>query len=379
MSTPGPLSIAGVLIPLLLAPAAGAADVAFVSPRDGELVAGDLRFELRVREGADIARVDVYVAGTLAGSALPPDWSFAWSAPALVGASIVAIAFDATGRPGERVRIKTAAHVVTEWVDVNAVQLYPVVTDRGGRYVHGLERESFTVLDQGKPVPIDYFSEDLEHLQPRHRARHQPQHDGQAELRHRGRLGSDPAARERRRRFAVRVQPRAHGRPARRRRRDRRAGAVRSRAGAGGRHRALRRAVGGAARSRSRRRPQGDHPVLGRPGRAEPAHAGAGGEQRAPERGHPLHRGRGKLGTRRRGARRSRAVGSRDRRSGALLRQLPEARERVRVGAARPALAVLAELHAAGRRERSESHRGQGRRAPATACAAAPATSTQRR
>ena len=164
MSTPGPLSIAGVLIPLLLAPAAGAADLAFVSPRDGELVAGDMQFELRVREGADIARVDVYVAGTLAGSALPPDWSFAWSAPTLVGAPIVAIAFGASGRPGERVRIKTAEHVVTEWVDVNAVQLYPVVTDRGGHYVHGLEREAFSVLDQGKPVPIEYFSEHHEHL-----------------------------------------------------------------------------------------------------------------------------------------------------------------------------------------------------------------------
>jgi VWFA-related protein len=149
---------------LLVVPAAGASDVAFVSPRDGELVAGDLQFKLRVRDGADIARVDVYVAGTLAGSAVAPEWSFAWSAPALVGAPIVAIAFDASGRPGERVRIKTAAHVITEWVDVNAVQLYPVVTDRGGRYVRGLERKSFTVLDQGKPVPIDYFSEDVERL-----------------------------------------------------------------------------------------------------------------------------------------------------------------------------------------------------------------------
>lgn len=164
MPTPGLLSTAGLLILLLVVPAAGASDVAFVSPRDGELVAGDLQFKLRVRDGADIARVDVYVAGTLAGSAVAPDWSFAWSAPALVGAPIVAIAFDASGRPGERVRIKTAAHVITEWVDVNAVQLYPVVTDRGGRYVRGLERKSFTVLDQGKPVPIDYFSEDVERL-----------------------------------------------------------------------------------------------------------------------------------------------------------------------------------------------------------------------
>jgi VWFA-related protein len=164
MPTPGSVSAAGFLILLLLASAAGAGDVAFMSPRDGELVAGDVQFKLHVRDGADVSRIDVYVAGTLAGTAEPPTWSFAWSAPALVGASIVAIAFDGTGRPGERVRIKSSEHVVTEWVDVNAVQLYPVVTDRGGRYVHGLRRDAFTVLDQGKPVTIDFFSEDLEHL-----------------------------------------------------------------------------------------------------------------------------------------------------------------------------------------------------------------------
>jgi VWFA-related protein len=164
MPTSGPLSAAGILIFLLHASAAGAGDIAFKSPREGELVAGDLQFELHVREGADVARIDVYVAGMLAGTAEPPTWSFAWSAPALVGASIVAIAFDAAGRPGERVHIKTSEHVLAEWVDVNAVQLYPVVTDRGGRYVHGLRRDAFTVLDQGKPVTIDFFSEDLEQL-----------------------------------------------------------------------------------------------------------------------------------------------------------------------------------------------------------------------
>ena len=163
MSTPRVLSATGALI-LFIAAAASGADIAFVSPRDGELLAGDVHFQLRVREGSDVSRIDVYVAGTLAGTALPPQWSFDWAAPTLVGAQIVAIAFDANGRPGERARIQSAAHVVTEWVDVNAVQLYPVVLDRGGHYVRGLTRDAFTVLDQGKPVTVDYFSENIEHL-----------------------------------------------------------------------------------------------------------------------------------------------------------------------------------------------------------------------
>ena len=152
------------MILTLLATAVSGADFVFVSPRDGELLAGDVRFELGVRQGADISRIDVYVAGKLAGTALPPGWGFDWQTPTLAGAQIIAIPFDAAGRPGERVKIKSAAHVVTEWVDVNAVQLYPVVLDRGGRYVRGLTRDAFTVLDQGKPVAIDYFSENIQHL-----------------------------------------------------------------------------------------------------------------------------------------------------------------------------------------------------------------------
>jgi VWFA-related protein len=166
MSRRRALPTAGALTALLLlaATVARGADVAFVSPRDGEVLAGDVHFQLHVRDGADVSRVDVYVAGKLAGTALPPSWSFMWSAPALIAAPIVAVAFDASGRPGERARIKSADRVVTEWVDVNAVQLYPVVTDRVGKYIRGLGRESFTVLDQGKPVPIDYFSETVERL-----------------------------------------------------------------------------------------------------------------------------------------------------------------------------------------------------------------------
>jgi len=75
MSTPRVLSAARALILLVcasvgpwgpgVAGAASGGDIAFVSPRDGELIAGDVHFQLRVREGAGISRVDVYVAGTL--------------------------------------------------------------------------------------------------------------------------------------------------------------------------------------------------------------------------------------------------------------------------------------------------------------------------
>jgi Ca-activated chloride channel homolog len=166
MPTRRSLSAAGLLtLCLVAAPAIAEGVVAFVSPRDGELVAGDTRFSFRVRDGADVARIDVYVGGTMAGSALPPGWSFHWTAPStLVAAPIEAVAFDAADHQVERVRIRTAANVMEEWIDVRAVQLYPVVIDRGGRYVRGLPRDSFKVLDRGRPVEIEYFSEDLQGL-----------------------------------------------------------------------------------------------------------------------------------------------------------------------------------------------------------------------
>ena len=49
-------------------------------------------------------------------------------------------------------------------MDVNAVQLYPVVTDRWGRYVRGLDRESFRVRE-GKTLTTDGpFAETHEQL-----------------------------------------------------------------------------------------------------------------------------------------------------------------------------------------------------------------------
>jgi VWFA-related protein len=155
-----------VLLFSVCAGRAAGADFIFVSPRDGEVLAGDVHVELDVRSGADVSRVDVFVAGSLAGTARPPAWSFTWKTSlAVQGAAIVGIPYDRQGRPGERVTIHSAARVVTEWVDVNAVQLYPVVKDRAGRYVHGLGRESFRVREGKTPVEIDYFSEDVERLE----------------------------------------------------------------------------------------------------------------------------------------------------------------------------------------------------------------------
>ena len=137
----------------------GGEGLAFVSPTDGQILVGATEFRFKVSEEQERAeRIDVYVRGELVGTAYPPDWGFSWEAPpGLVGAEVVAVAYRGDRRVG-MARIRTSDAVFDDVLDVSAVQLYPVVTDWRGRYVSGLARENFQVLDQGREVEIDFFS-----------------------------------------------------------------------------------------------------------------------------------------------------------------------------------------------------------------------------
>ncbi len=135
--------------------------IQFISPVEGEIVLGqtDFRFRIGDRDPA-INRLDVYVDGELIDSALPPDWRFRWQAPpGLKSVVIVAVAYD-----GQQVvaqaRIQTSGASFGETLDISAVQLYPVVTDRRGHYVRGLGQSDFVVFDQGQEMQIDFFSEE---------------------------------------------------------------------------------------------------------------------------------------------------------------------------------------------------------------------------
>ena len=52
-----------------------------------------------------------------------------------------------------------AAAAFSESIDVRVVNVEVVVTDRQGRRVHGLTASDFELLLDGRPVPLDYFSE----------------------------------------------------------------------------------------------------------------------------------------------------------------------------------------------------------------------------
>ncbi|MDE2923757.1 MAG: VWA domain-containing protein [Acidobacteriota bacterium] len=58
--------------------------------------------------------------------------------------------------PGQEVEIP---EVFSETIDVRVVNVEVVVTDRQGNRVQGLEASDFELLVDGKPTPIDYFTE----------------------------------------------------------------------------------------------------------------------------------------------------------------------------------------------------------------------------
>ena len=111
-----------------------------------------------------VERIDVYVGGRLVGTATAPGWSFTWDAPAdQVGARIAAAVY-VDGKLAERIAIETAVASLDEVLDVVAVELYPVVTDRRGAYVQDLTRDDFLIFDRGARVEVATFSSEAQSL-----------------------------------------------------------------------------------------------------------------------------------------------------------------------------------------------------------------------
>lgn len=159
------------LLPLLLIVLAGAAPpspsgehAAFLSPQDGAILVGPTEFRFAVHAAAGVDRIDVYVDGRLVGTAREPRWRIAWDAPAgLIGIPVVAAVYSADGLL-ETLRLTTSEATFDDEVQVVAVELFPVVTDRRGHYVKDLGREAFTVWDQGRRVAIETFANEATSL-----------------------------------------------------------------------------------------------------------------------------------------------------------------------------------------------------------------------
>lgn len=140
--------------------ASAEAALRFVSPREGAPAIGLSRAELAMElpGGVDVAEMRLLVDGRLAGVLQRPPWVFTWEA----GDGERAHQLEAVARLSDgsmlRAAVATAPLRFQQVERVDLVEVYAIVRDRSGNYVHGLDSDSFRLFDNGRPQRIDRFS-----------------------------------------------------------------------------------------------------------------------------------------------------------------------------------------------------------------------------
>ncbi len=134
--------------------------VTIVSPQDGTFVSGEVTIEASVTSTQPVTEVAIFADGHLVCRLVEPPYRCQWPAgPRVLERQLRVVASRADGsRLAHTVRTRGLDYA--EVVDVDAVQLVAVVTDDGGRFVGGLQRDDFHVLEDGVPQRITTFADE---------------------------------------------------------------------------------------------------------------------------------------------------------------------------------------------------------------------------
>lgn len=135
--------------------------VHIVSPGENTYVSGPTLLQVAVDPPRDVGRirqVTFFADGRMVCQVTGPPFECAWDAGAeVVEHQIRVVAqLDVGQRVVKTVRTKGAAYA--ESVRVDAVQVTATVTDGSGRFVKGLTRDDFRVLEDGIPQAITAFA-----------------------------------------------------------------------------------------------------------------------------------------------------------------------------------------------------------------------------
>lgn len=162
MRAAAPLALAGLLVggeaALLAGEDAAAPSVAITEPAPGAYVSGQVTLKARLApEDLPVLRVTFSADGTPVCSCEHPPYECAWDAgPGVVAHHIRVVAILRDGRHlVDSARTEGARFAPA--VDVDVVQVAATVTDEHGRFVRGLGKEAFRVLEDGSPQPIVHF------------------------------------------------------------------------------------------------------------------------------------------------------------------------------------------------------------------------------
>jgi Ca-activated chloride channel family protein len=141
--------------PAAAARAASDVAVVVVEPADGATVVGQAVVTVASRPEGRLAQVTIYVDGREQCVLEQAPWSCRWDAGRDVRehhVRVVALSTDGRRLVANR---HTRGLDVSETVNVAAVQVPVVVTGPDGRFVRGLTRQAFTVIEDGQRQKVD--------------------------------------------------------------------------------------------------------------------------------------------------------------------------------------------------------------------------------
>jgi Ca-activated chloride channel homolog len=151
-----------VLVPAISLPAGpgqGSPEIVFESPVDDGYASGPTPIRVRlVPANTAVQSVTLSADGAVVCTVERPPFECAWDAGPRVSAHAVrAAVLLGDGRRVVQV-IKTRGVAYAETVDVDVVQVTATVTDRRGRFVHGLARGDFRVFEDGARQAVSTFA-----------------------------------------------------------------------------------------------------------------------------------------------------------------------------------------------------------------------------
>lgn len=136
----------------------GAPSVQIVSPEAGTYVSGPTLLRADVDPPSAVASITFFVDGRQTCVVTQPPFECQWDAGEnVVEHQIRVVASTGTGGRIARA-MRTKGLQYAEKVDVDAVQVTVTVSDDAGRFVGGLPRTAFHVLEDGHPQSISYFA-----------------------------------------------------------------------------------------------------------------------------------------------------------------------------------------------------------------------------
>ena len=139
-----------------------AAPIAIVSPTGETYISGVTILRAAVDPAVTVQSVTFFVDGRQFCSLTEPPFECDWDAGSTVSAHLVRLVVTPTA--GDRLVkiLRTKGLGYADRVNVEAIQVTVTVTDDNGRFVGGIPRASFRVLEDGKLQPVTYFaSEDV--------------------------------------------------------------------------------------------------------------------------------------------------------------------------------------------------------------------------